>query len=143
MNDREELFSYRRNQAMETLHEAEKMLEDSYSARSIINRSYYAMFYMVLALFLKTDTHVKTSKHTGIMSIFDKDFVRTGKFNRNLSRALHKAFDRRLEFDYKELLTPSNEDAKESVSSAQTFIQEVDKYCDVFSETDNENTWTI
>ena len=44
------------------------MLEQNISPRSVINRAYYAMFYSILSLFLKSETLVKTSKHTGVIS---------------------------------------------------------------------------
>jgi len=77
MTDKEISFSYRLNQAEETLQDAKKMLEGDFSSRSITNRAYYSMFYAVLALFLKTDINVKTSKHIGIITLFDKEFIRT------------------------------------------------------------------
>lgn len=129
MSDREELFAYRREQAVTTLAEAEKKLSAGFSARSIVNRAYYAMFYMVLALFLKKDLLITTSKHSGVMSIFDKEFVLTGKVGRAHSKALHKAFDRRLEFDYKELTMPSEEEAREAVRSARDFIETLQMLC--------------
>lgn len=55
MTDSEALYSYRLKQAEETLAEAEKMLAEEFSPRSIINRAYYAMYYVLLALFIKTD----------------------------------------------------------------------------------------
>ena len=75
MTDRDSLFLYRLKQAEETLLDAEKMLEGSFTPRSITNRAYYSMFYAVLSLFIKTDVDIKTSKHTGIISIFDKEFI--------------------------------------------------------------------
>lgn len=52
MNDAEQLFQYRREQALLTLQEADKMLGENFSPRTIINRAYYAMFYMTLSLFI-------------------------------------------------------------------------------------------
>jgi hypothetical protein len=54
MTDRETIFAYRMKQTEETLSEAIRMLEAGFSPRSIVNRSYYAMFYAVLALFTYT-----------------------------------------------------------------------------------------
>lgn len=99
MNDRETLFIYRREQAITTLSEAQRMIEMRFSSRTIINRAYYSMFYMALALFLKKEVQVTTSKHSGIMSVFDKEFILPGILDRNLSRSLHRMFDRRMEFD--------------------------------------------
>ncbi len=45
MTDLETIFGYRMRQTEETLSEAVKMLESGFSPRSIVNRSYYAMFY--------------------------------------------------------------------------------------------------
>jgi uncharacterized protein (UPF0332 family) len=93
MTDKEILFLYRLRQAEETLSDAKKMLEHKLSPRSIINRAYYSMFYGVLALFLKHDIKIKTSKHSGIISIFDAEFVHTGKINPCFSKTLHKIFE--------------------------------------------------
>ncbi|MFH1824808.1 MAG: HEPN domain-containing protein [Candidatus Firestonebacteria bacterium] len=122
MTDSEILFTYRLNQAEETLSDAKKMLQNNLSPRSIINRAYYSMFYMVLALFLKTDISIKTSKHMGVISIFDKEFVHTGKIDKHYSKILHRMFKVRQEEDYKELMELSFEDATEFVKLAEEFI---------------------
>ena len=72
MKDTESLFKYRLEQAEETLLDAKRMLKENFSTRSITNRAYYFMFYAVLALFLKTGISVKTSKHVGVITLFDK-----------------------------------------------------------------------
>lgn len=126
MTARQELYQYRREQALTTLDEAQRMLESGFSARSIVNRAYYAMFYMVLALLLKRAIQVTTSKHTGVMSVFDKEFVLTGEIDRKHSKALHKTFDRRVEFDYKELIAPPQEEARGAVAAAREFIEAID-----------------
>ncbi len=77
MTERETLFTYRLQEAEETLADAVQMLEGSCSPRSIVNRAYYAMFYTVLALFIRFETIHKTSKHSGIIGIFNKEFVHT------------------------------------------------------------------
>jgi len=71
MTDRETIFDYRMRQTEETLAEAVRMLEMGFSPRSIVNRSYYAMFYAVLALFIHSNTPHKTSKHSGVIGIFN------------------------------------------------------------------------
>jgi len=123
MTDKETLFSYRFQQAEETLSEAKKMLEDSFSSRSIINRSYYSMFYALLALFLKTGINTKTSKHIGVISLFDKEFVKTGKIDKHYSTILHETFDARQEGDYKEFIELSLEDASHFVKLAEEFLE--------------------
>jgi uncharacterized protein (UPF0332 family) len=123
MTDKETLFLYRFKQAEETLLEANKMLEDNFSPRSIINRSYYAMFYALLALFLKAGISMKTSKHIGVISIFDKEFVQPGKIDKYYSAILHETFDARQEGDYKELIELSLEDASHFVKLSTDFLE--------------------
>lgn len=127
MTDKETLFTYRLKQGEETLSDAKKMLQDKLSPRSIINRAYYAAFYAVLALFLKTDINLKTSKHTGIISIFDREFVNTEKIDKHYSKILHKLFEARQEGDYKELITFSLEDGIEFVRLAEDFLEGIKK----------------
>jgi uncharacterized protein len=101
MTDRDTLLSYRIKQAEETLADAEIMAKANLSPRSIINRAYYAMFYAVLALFLKTNVTLKTSKHSGIISMFDQFFILTGKIDKQFSKALHGMFNARQVADYR------------------------------------------
>ncbi|HEY4743630.1 MAG TPA: HEPN domain-containing protein [Desulfuromonadaceae bacterium] len=122
MTDRETLFSYRLRQAEETLAEVVRMHEEGFSARSIVNRAYYAMFYAILALFIRFEIEHKTSKHSGVISIFDQQFVLTGKLERRYSWMLHRLFELWQKADYKELVELSAEDSAEAVTQAQEFV---------------------
>ena len=125
MTDRETLFIYRMNEAEETLTDARKMLEGGISARSVVNRAYYAMFYGVIALLIHENIEHKTSKHSGIISIFDKSLVHTGRMGREYSRILHRIFDARQESDYKEFVRFTTEDAAEYLRMAEEFLRGV------------------
>lgn len=109
-------------EADETLHDAEKMIESDFTSRTIINRGYYAMFYATLVLFIYSGINPKTSKHSGVISSFDRDFVHTGKFDKRYSKIMHKMFDLRQQSDYKELVELTVEDAKESIAMANEYI---------------------
>ena len=82
---------------------------------------------MVLALFLKRGIATTTSKHSGIISLFDKEFILNGIFDRKLSKLLHTMFDKRMEFDYKDYSEPSVTDAHEAVDGARFFIEAIDR----------------
>lgn len=122
MTDLEALYIYRMQEAEETLNEAEVMLAGQFSPRTIVNRAYYSMFYALLALFLKTGINLKTSKHAGVISIFDAEFVKTGKIDKRYSMFLHAGFDLRQEADYKDFVQISHEQARQSVSQASEFL---------------------
>lgn len=125
MTDREQLFTYRLNQAEETLAEAEKMLAGDFSPRTIVNRAYYAVFYATLVLFIRFEIDCKTSKHAGVISIFDRDVVRSGKMEPRFSRMLHRLFELRQKADYKELVEIALEDAVNAVKHAGEFVAAV------------------
>jgi uncharacterized protein (UPF0332 family) len=116
------LVSYRIEQAEESLAASEVLLEQRL-IRPAANRPYYAMFYAILAL-LATKKR-ETSKHSGAISVFDQEFVKTGLFGKELSRWVHDAFDLRQKSDYAPQLEVSEEDAREVVKRATTFLENV------------------
>lgn len=121
------LVAYRIEQAQETLHEA-KILRTAGTLRGSVNRAYYTMFYAALALL--ATRQVGTSKHSGVLAMFDQEFVKTGLFARSLSRSFHLAFSRRQVNDYGEMSALDEQvvdkmlqDAEEFLAAAQTFLR--------------------
>jgi len=127
MTDKQTLLSYRMQQAKETLTDAQKMLRAGVSPRSVVNRAYYAMFYAAMALFIRFDVALKTSKHSGLITIFDQEFVHAGKIDKRYSKMLHRMFDARQEIDYKEMVLVSAEEATDATHHADAFIQEIER----------------
>ena len=115
MTELETLFTYRLQEAEETLADAIQMLDGNCSPRSVVNRAYYAMFYAVLALFIRFGTIHRTSKHSSIIGIFNKEFVRTGKIEIRFSKMLNTIFEARLEGDCKGLIVLTHEHAQDAV----------------------------
>ena len=85
------LIKHRLEQAQEALDDAKYLIDGNRSPQSIVNRSYYAMFYAALALLQKISK--APSKHSGVISLFDKEFVMRGVFEKELSKNFHKAFE--------------------------------------------------
>jgi uncharacterized protein (UPF0332 family) len=115
----------RLGQAHETLEEA-RALEEHDLWRGVINRSYYAMFYAVLALGVLKQ--VVLTKHSQAIAFFDKEFVKPGIFSRELSRSLHLAFDQRQVNDYGDIWAVSQEEAQTVFSEAGLFVQTIAGY---------------
>ncbi|MBK8398537.1 MAG: HEPN domain-containing protein [Leptospiraceae bacterium] len=92
LDEKKKFIFFRLREAEESLLDAELLFENK-SFRSSVNRSYYSMFYGILALI--NITGVSISKHTGVISHFDKEFVKTGKFPKESSKFLHSAFELR------------------------------------------------
>jgi len=116
------LVTYRLEQADESLDAARVLLEKRLD-RPAVNRAYYAMFYAVLAL-LATRKQ-ETSKHSGAISLFDKEFVKSGAFTKDFSRWLHEAFDLRQRADYAIEFQVTRKEAEMTLEHAVSFVGEV------------------
>jgi len=92
-----ELIAYRLHRAHETLIDAEILLK-SERWNTCVNRLYYACFYAVSALL--STKGLSSSKHSGIRSLFNRNFVKTGLVSRGLATIYNDLFERRQESDY-------------------------------------------
>ncbi|NCO52656.1 MAG: HEPN domain-containing protein [Deltaproteobacteria bacterium] len=128
MTDKETLLAYRLREARETLTDAQTLLEGSGTPRTVINRSYYATFYAVLALFVKEGTDIRTSKHAGVIALFNKEFVHTGRIAVEYSRTLQRLFDARQESDYKEFVENTKDEARKFFDMAEAFLAEIERF---------------
>ena len=128
MKDEEisELVKHRLEQAQVALDDAKFLLEGKRSAQSIINRSYYAMFYAALALLQSVGK--APSKHSGVVTLFDSEFALKGLLPKELSKDFHKAFELRQLADYKVVSPSSIEKAEEIWKKAAVFLEAVKKY---------------
>jgi uncharacterized protein (UPF0332 family) len=116
------LTRYRLEQADESIAAASLLLQQGILRRSV-NNAYYAMFYAVIALL--AIKMMETSKHGGAISLFDREFVKTGVFSRDFSRWLHQAFDLRQRCDYEAQFSISEEEARITLTAAEKFVAEV------------------
>ncbi len=126
----QDLVRYRLQQASETLAEA-TLLRDAGAFRGAVNRAYYAMFYALLALL--ATRQLGASKHSAAIALFDRDFVKTGVFSPEFSRALHLAFQRRQIHDYGEVVHADLLTANESIADAERFVAVIVTYLSAYS----------
>jgi len=120
-----ELITLRMQQAAETLREAQ-ILRDKHATRGALNRAYYAMFYAVLAVLATKG--LGSSKHSGVISLFDREFVKPGDLPKELSRSLHMAFEHRQQADYGEFAQLDEPEAIRVIQEADTFVKNVQTY---------------
>jgi len=94
----------RAEKAHERMARAERAIEAAHllcasdQPEAAVNRAYYAAFYAASALLMARD--LESSKHTGVMSLFDREFVLAGLVDRKHGRALHELFRARNQADY-------------------------------------------
>ncbi|HOC67696.1 MAG TPA: HEPN domain-containing protein [Candidatus Hydrogenedentes bacterium] len=120
------LVNYRMEQAFSAIEDAKCLEEGKGSVRSIINRSYYAMFYALLALLLVEGKSY--SRHSGVITAFNTFFVRPGQLPKSLSVDMHKVFELCQEHDYKITSNPSDDEAHKTIRVAEHFVKAIRQF---------------
>jgi len=123
--DKAALIQLRLDRARETLQAAHTLHEQNASPISIVNRSYYSMFYAALALLVTVDKH--STKHSGVIALFDQELVRNNIISKELSRMLHQAFESRLEGDYRDNAKIDHKTATEVLEAADEFVSVIEE----------------
>jgi len=59
---------------------------------------------------------------------FDKEFVKTGIFDKNLSKIVHNAYNLRLKYDYQDFIDPSREFSTEQLQLAKLLVDNIRTY---------------
>jgi len=110
------------------MERADEMLEDarllvrSDRRGSAVNRAYYACFHMVSALLLTQGRYAK--RHTGVSSLFQEHWIKSGKLPKKLGADYNNLLKRRHEADYgKGIFT--KEEADTWLSDAEQLVQQV------------------
>lgn len=118
--DIRKLIAYRLDQAEETLNVARELFASGHS-RDAVNRAYYAMFYCGLALLASKG--LGASKHSGVLSLFSRHFIKTGEFPVEYGRYLREAFELRQGADYREFVEITSDQVQETLAKAEAFLQ--------------------
>jgi uncharacterized protein (UPF0332 family) len=83
--------------AEESMEAAKQLFQDGHYGFSA-SRSYYAMFYAAQAVLLHKD--LQFSKHSAVLSRFNREFVKEGTLPTSIFKSLQKGFELRQAGDY-------------------------------------------
>jgi len=122
-DQRRTVIEYRLERAHATLNSA-KFLAESGDWFSCVNRLYYSCFYAVVALLLAYD--MSSAKHTGVRSLFNREFVHTEKVSTELGSLYNALFVHRMEIDYQDLVEVDRERTVFWLDAAETFLKEIE-----------------
>ncbi|MDZ7292146.1 MAG: HEPN domain-containing protein [candidate division KSB1 bacterium] len=122
--EQKEIVEHRLLRARKTLASA-KVLLDTQEYIGTVNRLYYACFYAVTAL-LET-RELASSKHSGVLSFFNKHFVRPGLVREELGKFYKDLFERRREGDYTDFIEFTQERVSEMHQLAVNFVEEISR----------------
>jgi len=119
------LSKHRIATAKEDLDTAIDMLSmERYKAAT--NRAYYAIFHSMRSVLALEAVDFK--KHSGVISYFRQNFIKTGTFDASFAEIIQKASFIRNESDYSDFYIASREEAIMQVENAEMFLKEVVKY---------------
>jgi uncharacterized protein (UPF0332 family) len=85
------------------------------------------MFYAVLALLASRKE--ETSKHSGVIALFDRLYVHTEVFPADFSKWLRRAFDLRTRCDYGTTVTITTEETASQIEHAFSFLTAIREEC--------------
>ncbi len=126
MSDKDvELSKYRFSLAEETLANT-KMWLDSHFYRDCINRSYYVAFYAIKSILALESIDFK--RHKDAIAYFNKTYVATDIFPRELGKRLGRIKMVREESDYSDFYVASEEDAVRQYETAEYILESIRVY---------------
>ena len=67
-------------------------------------------------------------KHSGVISNFQKDYIKTGIFDKAMSNIIKSAFDMRTDSDYEDFYVVPKEDVIKQVDEAEIFVNKIEEY---------------
>lgn len=121
----DDLSVYRLNMAEEKLRSA-KILLDAGQYKDSIGRSYYAIFSALRAVLARDK--VDFSKHAGVISYFQREYLKTELFDKKYSRYISSAFQIRNNCDYDDFFIVSKEEAVEQYEHACELYEMVKEF---------------
>lgn len=91
-----------------------------------LNRAYYAAFDAMRAV--NALSGFDSSKHSGVIAYFNKEYVKNGDFPPDTSAIVKRASMLREKSDYEDFFEPEKEDAETVINEVSVFIEEIRKY---------------
>ena len=115
----DDLVQYRLSRAYETLEDA-KLLAGSKRWKSCVNRLYYACFYAVSALLAYND--LSSRKHAGVLSLFNLNFVKSGRIAKETAEIYNDLFDARQESDYTDFISFTEDQVVPQIAKTEALL---------------------
>ena len=124
----EDLAQYRIKRAWEMLEAAKENLKIG-QYKTALNRSYYAVFHAMRAANILRG--FDSSKHSGVIAFFTKEFLKTEYMDRKLSFIIKSSSLLRERSDYDDFFIASRTEAEKQVENAGLFVAEVERFINI------------
>lgn len=120
-----ELSRYRFQTALDDI-KSSKILLDQNQYKASVNRSYYAIFHLMRAV--TALDKFDSSKHSGVISYFNKNYVKEGIFDKEISKLIDMSYRLRENADYKYFYVVSRNQACEQINRAEKMLEIIQPY---------------
>ena len=90
------------------------------------SRAYYAVFYLIEGVLMIDNK--RFTKHSAVISFFNKDYVKTGLFPVEFSKHIKYLLKRREIGDYSFSIKVGKEDAQNCITMAEEIFKEISGY---------------
>ena len=124
MTAQDALAAHRLGRARDALAEAD-VLASARRWNGALNRLYYALFYAARALLALK--RLDSSRHSGVIALFQEHYVKPGTVSADIARVLPQAFARRQRADYGDF-------AEAQEADVQTLRGDVERFLDACGE---------
>jgi len=121
----EALSKFRYDMGIEALEDARIMYQNG-RYKNALNRAYYSIFHMMRAV--NALDKYDSSKHSGVIAFFNQNYVRTGIFQKELSKIIKLASENREKADYLDFFVASKEEAERQIGRAESFKREIERF---------------
>lgn len=115
-----DLARYKLERAREEIETA-KLLFDNNKFKAANNRAYYSIYYAITAVLCLEPVAFK--KHKDTLGYFNKNYVHTEQFPKEIGRDISKAAKVRHASDYDEFYIASKEEASRQIETAKRLIE--------------------
>lgn len=106
--------------------ETAKMNLQAEHYRAANNRAYYSIYHSITAVLALENVSYKRHKDT--IANFNKNYIKTEVFSRELGRRISKAEIVRHDSDYNEFYLVTKEETVQQVETAEILLQAVEEY---------------
>ena len=121
-----DLMKYRLESAKSDLKSA-KILIEAEEYRAANNRAYYAIFHAISAIHALDGKAYK--RHKDALGSFNREYVKTEVFPREIGRKISRAEEIRHASDYDDFYIVTREKSQEQIETAEELIKMVEEYC--------------
>ena len=120
-----EFAKYRLERAKEEYETAQLLYKEN-KLLAANNRAYYSIFYSIRAVLAMEKIDFK--KHKDVLAYFNKNYVKTEIFPRQIGRRIVLASKIREDSDYDDEYEPSSEATYSQIETSRELIELVEKY---------------